>query len=896
MQKYLLNSIKSLLFITALTPLIYVSDVVYPFITGKAIFFRVLIEFTLILFLILILLELNKTSGEKLSVLKINSQWSILLRSPIFLSLAAFYISLIVSTIFAVNSYRAFWGTIERAEGLFGLLHFFIFLTLTVLIFDKKDWLRFIKLSVIIACVVAFYGLLQYIGVKNFFFITQDITGISRVGSFIGNSAFLASYLVLAITLVFIVFSILKRSDVQILTQYKDIRPPEIEFRNLKLNKFWRYFSILCVFLFIAVIFMSGTRGAILGLGVGIIFFLLYLIFGHRKFLEFTTSTRLNIRALATILLILIMIFGVVFLFTRNNLFWQKIPGLDRLAKTNIFENDSANTRLLLWGSSLKAFVEKPFLGWGPENYIITSNKYYNAKYVTYGSESWFDHAHNKYFDVLVTQGIFGLLTYLSIFISIFYLLFKKQSNFLITITIIASFIAYLVQNFFSFEDLNVYLLFFTIVGFLISESLNSEQSGNSIIDSKFKIPWLGRQNSKFSFVNYQLPWPGRPITKIIIVIVIIVVGYTVYAYSYIPYKQSKIASLVISYGGNDKKIINLLQESFYPYNFFQAGLRAYVAEDFYNNKQNIFTDIQLNELSKFVEKSIDEQITFEPNYDPRWYIQKGRILNLKASTNSQFYIGETEALKKAITLSPYRQELYYILFELLINQKRFEEAAKTAYSVILLNNSASRPRYYLALAYATAKEKEKLKMALKWFDDNDPYLENILYEEEKQNMLSNYFVAERNDAIARIIWHKLNSNKPFTIDVNYYMIAFRHFITIRDIDKIATLAKLLIDNNLINDTDKNTFLEAIKSDHWELIEEDKNIQKSSIQAKKQTETLPSKEKLINSLKEYIANHNKENILKNAKEIIAKFPEMTDDMEVIIDLTNKEQWEILEKL
>ena len=118
----LTKSIKFLLLATALTPLIFAPAVIFPFILGKAFFFRVIIEIALVLFLI-------------------RGQFSNIAKKPLFILVALFFASAIISTILAVNPYRAFWGEAERMEGLFGLLHYFVFFVMAISIFEKKDWI-----------------------------------------------------------------------------------------------------------------------------------------------------------------------------------------------------------------------------------------------------------------------------------------------------------------------------------------------------------------------------------------------------------------------------------------------------------------------------------------------------------------------------------------------------------------------------------------------------------------------------------------------------------------------------------------------------------------------------------------------------------------------------------
>ena len=147
-KSVLIRTLKFLLFSTALTPLIMTWSVIFPYIFGKVVFFRSIIEIALILFLIYLFYSYK-------------NNWKLLFKNPLFIFTILFILSLIISAIFAVNPYRAFWGTIDRGEGLFGMLHYFAFLVMALFIFEKKDWLNFFKVYLVVGLILIFYAFLK---------------------------------------------------------------------------------------------------------------------------------------------------------------------------------------------------------------------------------------------------------------------------------------------------------------------------------------------------------------------------------------------------------------------------------------------------------------------------------------------------------------------------------------------------------------------------------------------------------------------------------------------------------------------------------------------------------------------------------------------------------------
>ena len=311
-----------------------------------------------------------------------------ILGHPLTISILAFVSISIISTIFALDKYTAFWGNTERAEGLVGIIYFFSFFILSLLIFEKKDWLWFFKLSLFTSFILLGKEFIQF------------SSGIG-ITSFVGNSAFLAGYLLFSIFCSIILFS-------------------ESE------SKFFRYFSVVMAILSFLGIFIAANRGTIIGLIVGFFSILIYGIFKGKNI----SYRKFNFRKISVILLCCFFIFSAVFISTRNNGVWQNVPGLRRIAAIGT-ENDTTQTRLIVSKLSLQAVnpiqngLRKFLIGWGPENFSIAYGQYYNPKQFDY-EKRWFNRAHNEFLDRLVTIGILGLFSILSIYFFLLKFIFKR--------------------------------------------------------------------------------------------------------------------------------------------------------------------------------------------------------------------------------------------------------------------------------------------------------------------------------------------------------------------------------------------------------------------------------------------------------------------------------------
>ena len=167
------------LYLVLIAPFLVWGKFLFPYITPKTLFFRIVIEIALFFYLLLIIYRPEyRPRFTKLT-------WLIL----IYLLIITF------ASIFGVDAYRSFWGNIERGEGLLTIFHLFaFFIIITGLFKEKKDWLRFFDISVFVSLLVSLYAFGQSLGLS---FLLPSAGG-SRLTGTIGNASFLAAYLLMS--------------------------------------------------------------------------------------------------------------------------------------------------------------------------------------------------------------------------------------------------------------------------------------------------------------------------------------------------------------------------------------------------------------------------------------------------------------------------------------------------------------------------------------------------------------------------------------------------------------------------------------------------------------------------------------------------------------------------
>ncbi|MCF7835536.1 MAG: O-antigen ligase family protein, partial [Candidatus Marinimicrobia bacterium] len=410
---YIANGVKGALFLLPVLTLLVSDHLFFPFITTKNFFFRFSVE--ILFFFWVLLMVFDKKYRPR--------------KSPVLLALAGTLFILFLATFFGENIYRSFWSNYERMEGLIGHIHLFAyFLILTSLLRTKKSWKIFFGSMVLVSLIVSVYAFLQFSGGAE---IHQSAT---RLDATLGNATYLA---------VFIIFHLFLISLLA------------LWFKNK-----WLRISLAILFaLETIVMFFTATRGAILGfLGGLFVMGVLISILGKNKKLRY---------AFMGLVVGCLVIVSLFVLFKDTNFVKQNYV-LSRFAGIS-FSEQTVESRFTIWKMSFEGFQEHPVLGWGPENYNLVFNKYYVPK--LWRQEPWFDRSHNVLFDWLITAGILGLLSYLFIYASSLYVVWKgykkKTMGILEASAVTALFGAYLFHNLFVFDNLTSYFAFFSVLGYL---------------------------------------------------------------------------------------------------------------------------------------------------------------------------------------------------------------------------------------------------------------------------------------------------------------------------------------------------------------------------------------------------------------------------------------------
>lgn len=621
---YLLPAVKWGLMACLFMPLLTSGQFIFPFIFPKQTFFQILVEVLLVMYIFLALRSPKYRPNF--------SSW--LFRAAVVYSLFT-----AVSAVLGVNAYHSFWSNYERMAGVIAIWHYLVFFFITFNVFKtKEEWLQFFNVSVMVSVLEAFYGIGQSLGIQSL----QHGSG-ARIDGTIGNAAFLAGYML--INALFALWLMLEKK-----------------------NASWRIFYGGVILLDLFALFQTETRGAVLALGASLIALAVFAIFAPKNSLTalpFKKPEKLKIYA--SIMLVAVILAAVGIYVFRDSKLIASSPALSRVANISLTEATS-QTRLMAWKMSLEGFKDRPIFGWGPENYYVVFNKYYNPD--LYPVESWFDRSHNAYLDVLVNTGIVGFLAYCWMFVLAFWFLFKAHKNGKINYPTLAIFVvillAYGIQNVFLFDTQVTLLMIFSILSFIVWVGLSDrvQESGGEplrtnyffkflVIAATFLLVYL--INLKPASLNAQ--------------------GIN----ALISYQQGKIEESVKGFrdiydqGGYGLPEVAMRTQS--------IALSLVGNSEASQSNKEAFTVLAVNGMEKSLE--------LEP-LNVRFMMMLSGIYLTSADVDPSFVTQADLTLQKALELSPTRPELYYYIGQLRLLQNRPQEGLAAFKKAVDLNDKVA--------------------------------------------------------------------------------------------------------------------------------------------------------------------------------------------------------------
>jgi len=472
----MVKGLELLTYALLLTPLVVFYKTIFPYVFPKVIYFRTIVEVMLVLWVPL-----------AVWVPRYRPSW----RHPITMAFTAFLGAMVLSMMLGVDPLQSFWGDSERMMGVLTLVHLYVFFLITTSTFRTFSiWRRVLSFAVVVSLGLSLYGLGQFTG------LLKGDPG-QAISSTLGNSIYWGGYCLLHI---FLGFYLLCNTD----------------------RVFTRVFFAGTILVNIVGLFAAGSRGSAIALFV--------TIGGLSICIPMLLSSK-KAKKISIVVIGAFWVFSLVFsslLFTDTGKTWAQHSLSGGMQKI-IYRTFEGSDRVALWNIAFQAFFQKPWFGWGPENFSVAANQYLGGSEFSVLMAPWYDRAHNQHLDVLVFGGGIGFVAYLFFFFALFITwntLLKNSHTFSHRVGILflgGFFLASIVKDITAFDSVASVIIFYLVVSFVVAYSSFQE------------IPTIPSEEKWKEPVSYKTPC-------VIGLICFVVVGFFLFIFNIRPLIQSMTA------------------------------------------------------------------------------------------------------------------------------------------------------------------------------------------------------------------------------------------------------------------------------------------------------------------------------------------------------------------
>lgn len=338
----------------------------------------------------------------------------------------------VISTIFAKQKEVALWGFSNRYEGLVSIVYYFSVMILTS--FLDKDYKKIIANCILLSGVVhCFYAIIQEIE----WFKVDKLSRLWITG-FITNPNFFGSYMIICFSYAIGLF---------------------IDENGKKKKVLYFIYSLL----FIVGTLISNSMSCIVGMICVLIVFFIHS-FIHKKFIK-------------TIPILIALGFVIAFaILTGMGTVVKDLVNFgyetNQITQGNVDEHYGTH-RIYIWKETLKVVPNYLVHGVGIDGFFYAFGD--KPLSIHFARKLVFDKAHNEYLQVLITQGIFALISYICMY-GLIVIGGIKNSLKNKEIYLLLPVLGYLVQAFFNISVIEVAPIFYIAMGLCLGGQ-NDEKS-----------------------------------------------------------------------------------------------------------------------------------------------------------------------------------------------------------------------------------------------------------------------------------------------------------------------------------------------------------------------------------------------------------------------------------
>lgn len=649
-------------------PFFYLRQGVYPYILSKTLFAQILIEILVFAWIGLAILDARYRPRMNLLL------WSLVGYMGIFA----------LNLVFSEDPLRSFWSSQERMTGFFLFLHLGFFALVLASMRKEFNFERILHSSIVASVCVSVLAMLQLV-IPNLLLV-ERIAG--RPGATFGNPTFFAGYLVFNI---FFALYLLIKEQLEKSQKNAGSKP-------ISLTTWLLLGAFACNVL---ALFITQTRGDILGFAVGIFSFIAIFAIRPPQF----GSKLLRSRKIYIGFIILLFVGSAGFWFTRSSMVWEKVPGLNRFTNLSLSSNE-IQPRLIALRAARNGIRERPLRGWGWENFSIVYNKNYDPRALELNyQETRFDKPHNLYAEYLVTGGVPFFLAFLWLMGVLIYTLLHLRSS-VYGWLLIPAIVAYLVRSVFIFDTLGPLLMLYLVIGF----SAGMRSAEDDISDP------CAPKRIQGGAVLVGVLLVGSLIVAYAINIKAMIASYHQY-FGFTYFASSKPEKGIVSFN----KAIAI--KSPWRWNL-KRDQAAGFAEAYFNNPTRVSKPAVQAAI-----RGMEEVAAQHPKDAYNHYILVD-MYNQVSDIDPEYYLaGAEREAAIALELSPDRQEVYFSLAKTKSLRSDYPGALKLLDYALNLNPKIPDAHFYYGLiAFASnlpdigyRELKISMEMGRKWKNANEP-------------------------------------------------------------------------------------------------------------------------------------------------------------------------------
>ena len=344
------------------------------------------------------------------------ASWKSFLGLPLVLPALALLAVTLLATGFSLTPRISWWGSYQRLQGAFTTLSYLIlFFALLINLRSKEKLGRLVTAIIASSLPVALYGILQRYQLDPIPW-GGDVT--IRVAANLGNSIFVAAYLIMVIPL----------TAGRVLLALRGILRNEAPLAAVMIR------AILYIFISamqLYTLYLSGSRGPALGFLAGSFLMAMVLaVYSHKRWLAGGLAG--------------LTVLGIVFLalFNTQGGFFETLrsqPAIGRFGKLLDPTSNTALVRKYIWEGAARLVAPhapltypdgsldrwnslRGLVGYGPEAMIVAYPPFYPPELAHVERRNATpDRSHNEVWDTLITSGLLGLVVYLATILLIFY-------------------------------------------------------------------------------------------------------------------------------------------------------------------------------------------------------------------------------------------------------------------------------------------------------------------------------------------------------------------------------------------------------------------------------------------------------------------------------------------